>query len=75
MTAVVLLNGVMVGGCPPGTFCLAVFEFYSMRLDLWSGLMTLFALWLLLSAFKDMLHGLKRFDLLERNVESIADFD
>jgi hypothetical protein len=46
-----------------------------MRLDLGSGLTALFALGLLLSALKDLLVGLKRFELLERNVESIADID
>jgi hypothetical protein len=73
--AVVLLNGVTFGGCPPGAFCLVSIEFYSMRLDLWSGFTTLFALGLLLSALKDLLVDLKRFELLERNVESIADID
>ena len=72
---VVLLNGVTFGGCPPGTLCLLLFEFYSMQLDLWSGLTTLFALGLLLSALKDLLIRVKRIDVLERNVESIADID
>ncbi len=73
--AAVLLNGTTFGGCLPGTYCLVDLEFYSMQLDLWSGLMTLVALLLLLSAFKGLLLGLKRFELLERNVESIADID
>lgn len=73
--AVVLLNGVTFVSCPPGTFCLVSLEFYSMRLNLWTGFTTLFALGLLLSGLKDLLVSLKRFELLERNVESIADID
>jgi hypothetical protein len=73
--AMVLLNGTTFGGCPPGAFCLIDIEFYSMRFDHWSGFTALFALGLLLSALKDLLVGLKRFELLERNVESIADID
>lgn len=72
---VVLLNGVTLGGCPPGAFCLVSIEFYSMRFDLRSGLAMLFSLGVLLSALKDLLIGFQRFEVLQRNVESIADID
>ncbi len=71
----VLLNGVKFNSCPPGTYCAGVFDFYSMRLDLWSGFTTLVALGLLLSALKDLMVGFGRIEILERDVESIAEID
>ena len=76
----VLLNGVKLGGCPPGTFCLASYEFYSMQLNLWSGFAVLLSLALLLSALvdlflMDLLVGLGPIELIGRNIESIADID
>jgi hypothetical protein len=75
MVFAVLLNGVTIGGCSPNVFCLFTLEFYSMRLDLWSGLAAVFGAGLLLSAFKDLLENLRPLELLGRNIESIADLD
>jgi hypothetical protein len=46
-----------------------------MRLNLWSGFAVLLSLGLLLSAFKDLFVGLEPFELIERNIECIADVD
>lgn len=70
-----LLSGVTMGGCPPNVNCLWSLEFYSMRLDTWSVVAAILSIGLLLSAFKDLLKGLTPIELLERNVESIADID
>ena len=71
----VLLHGVHLGGCPPGTFCFSSVEFYSMQLSPRSGLAVLLSLCLLLSALKDLLADLGHIKLVERNIESIADVD
>ena len=71
----VMLNGVKLVSCPPNVFCLVNYEFYSMRLNLWSGFAVLLSLGLLLSAFKDLFVGLEPFELIERNIECIADVD
>jgi hypothetical protein len=68
----VVVDGVRYGGCPPGTFCFSRFEFYAMRFDLWSIGISLLALWLLLSALKGLLSEVGSIELLERNVESVA---
>ena len=70
--AAVLLNGATFGGCPPGTYCLVDLEFYSMQLDLWSGLMTLVALLLLLSAFKKKGAECRRKDPAPLSIEHIS---
>ena len=71
----VLVNGVMLGGCPPDAHCLVSLRFYSMRLDLWSISAALFGLGLLLSVLKDVLSNLRRIEVLERSAESIADIE
>lgn len=46
-----------------------------MRLDMWSGLAALIGLSLLLAAFKELLISLRPVELLDRNIESIADLN
>lgn len=71
----VMLKGVVIGSCPPNFMCLSSYEFYSMRLDMWSGLAALIGLSLLLAAFKELLISLRPVELLDRNIESIADLN
>ncbi len=69
----VMANGIKFGGCSPNTLCMVTMEFYSMRLDLWSGLVALVGAGLSLSALRDLLAGLGHIEVLDRNAESIAD--
>lgn len=74
---VVFSTGVTIGGCGD-IFCPfggSLLEFYSMRLNLWSGSAALVGLALLLSALKDLLTSIDLPDLSERGLESIADLD
>lgn len=68
----VVLDGVRLGGCPPGTLCLSRFEMYAMRIDLWSiGVATL-SIWLLLSALKGLLTTTSAIEIPKQGAESVA---
>jgi len=57
--------------CPPNIFCMDL-GFY-MRIHLWSLSITMLAAGLLLSAFRDLVFDLGTIELLERDIEAVAD--
>ncbi len=68
----VVLDGVRLGGCPPGTLCLSRFEMYAMRIDYWSIGVAILAIWLLLSALKRLLTTTSAIEMPKQGVESVA---